>query len=132
MDSHKRRRIEELVKELDSDEAAAFLRSLARRKLKRKKTRIAFPEITIIAFGIPQVCISRKDAIRHMAEVFLPDCDKKPVATLKGQVVEALVTLAELIPVKKEHLLHEAAKFILIQDRVKVMKKLATYATYNP
>ena len=117
--------LERLINELSPEARTQVLATLKTQK--KKKTHVPFPVIEARSISKTQMCISRQDAIRFFGEVLIPDCTIKSTATLKAQVVEAFVTLAEVT--KDNSFLQSAAKFVMIESRDHLIKRLTTYAT---
>lgn len=118
--------LEKLIDELSPEARTQVLATLKMQE-KKKTTHVPFPVIEARSVSTTQMCISRQDAIRFFGEVLIPDCTIKSTATLKAQVVEAFVTLAEVT--KDNSFLQSAAKFVMIESRDHLIKRLTTYAT---
>ena len=97
---------------------------------KKKKTWVEFPKVTIKYQGATGMCITKKDALRHLGSVLIADVEKRSSSTIKAHVVEALSTLAELenSQTAKRDTLMRAVKIILETDRLKLFYRVASLA----
>ena len=123
--------LEILVKQLSRTEVSYLVDRLQKKlDLGKPRSYIVFPITETHTFGIPRTCVSKADAIRHLNEVILQNCDKKSTPTIKAQVVDAISTLAEVVEStdEKVRMLTTAAKFILITERDALLNKLVTLA----
>ncbi len=125
--------LEILINQLNRSEIQYLLNKFQKKITKTKpKVYVEFPITETTTFGIPRTCVSKKDAIRHLNEVVIQDCDKKPIPTIKAQVVDALSTIAEAVGSieEKARILSIAAKFVMITERETLLRRLSTLATF--
>lgn len=96
-----------------------------------KQTKVKFPVVSTISFGVQRPCISWKDALRHLGEVLVQDVDKKSSPTIKGQIVEACAVLADIAmdESQKKAILGRAMRIVMETDRMKLMNQVASMAT---
>ena len=122
--------LERLVSQLSPKQAQQLL---AKIYVKEKKQKVLVPrpiKMTITSRG-PQVSTTWKDALRHLSEVIIIDCDKMPVATIKAQVVDACATLAELCESKAEKrmILAKASRIVMETDYSRLLNYISNLAT---
>lgn len=118
--------LEKLVKSLPKAERMRLLAKIQSRTPQPRSKEVLRPVEGSITFNSPRVCISWKDALQHLHEVIIQNCDKKPVATIKAQVVEACATLAELCERDgdKRMILGKAVGVVMETDRIRLLNRL--------
>jgi hypothetical protein len=122
--------LERLVNQLSPEQARRLLATL---HSEEKKSKITFPKHvdSTVTFRRPQISITWKDALRHLNEVIIQDCDLSPVATIKAQVVDACATIAELCDsdAEKRTILARASRVVMETDYMKLLNHVANLAT---
>jgi len=130
MEQGEKEKIESLLLQIPKAERS-LLRERIFRKPKKKSARVDFPKIAIKYQGATGMCITKKDALRHLGSILIADVEKRSSSTIKAHVVEALSTLAELedSQTAKRDTLMRAVKIILETDRLKLFYRVTSLAT---
>lgn len=92
--------IDRLISEVPREDLEKISKSLSSKKGK-KKTHVSFPKIETKTkakqYSNEQTCASHKDAEDFLALLLIQDLDKRPTASIKAQLIEGLLTFAEIM-----------------------------------
>lgn len=129
--------VQKLIDQLSKTEARDLhIRLTKSKKLRKSPTYVKFPTPVdeIKTYGLTQVCVSKKDVLRHLGEFLLEDLDKMSTIAIKAKVIEMLMFLADFETTEeaKRSTLGRAVRFLMEFDRERLMYRIATLATMNP
>jgi len=115
----------------EAREILALLRATKRRKKKTSQKENTMPtKVWAATSKQPKAVLTQSftDIAKFFIGDIVPDIENRSTPSIKAIVVEILEMLAETSPSQAKNLRHKAAKFVLINEREKLIAAICSFA----
>ena len=122
------------IDNLSDDEAREILALLRATKRRKKKTsqkeNTMHTKVWAATSKQPKAVLTQSftDIAKFFIGDIIPDIENRSTPSIKAIVVEILEMLAETSPSQAKNLRHKAAKFVLINEREKLIAAICSFA----